>query len=736
MPRYANVRGWHKSIKFAVMKRLALFLLLTGLNVLLKAQDYPFQNVSLSEDSRIKNLISLMNLDEKLSCLSTRISVPRLGVKGTRTIEGLHGLAYSGPANWAVKGPKASPTTTFPQAYGLAQMWDTELIRRIADWQATEARFLAQNIRFGTGGLVVFAPNADMGRDIRWGRTEECFGEDPFLNGAIVTAFVRGLQGSDPVYWKTASLMKHFLANSNENNRTYNSSDFDDRLFREYYSYAFYKGVTEGGSQCFMAAYNKYNGIPCTVHPVLRNVTMNDWGLRGIICTDGGAYRQLLTTHAYYPSLDIAAAECIKAGITVFLDNYMAPLKEALAKGLITEKQIEEAIYGNLRVVLKLGMLDKSPGNPYSEIGIKDTIAPWTKKEAHELARLATQRSIVLLKNKNSLLPLQKSKIKSIAVIGPSANKVISDWYSGTPPYNVDILTGIKNALGSDVTVRFAMSNKADSAIIAAKQSDVALVCVGNHPLSYGLGWGQNQVSSDGREDVDRQAISLEQEDLVKLVCKANPNTILILVSSFPYAINWSKENVPAIIHVSQSSQELGNGVADVLFGNVSPAGRLVQTWITSIDQLPPILDYNIRNGRTYMYDRNIPLFPFGYGLTYTSFKYSGLKIDKKTLSDKEVVNVSFNIQNTGNYDSDEVPQLYVSFPGSKVDRPVKALKGFTRIFIKKGETRDVTIPLKGSDLTYWNTNTNKWTLEPGKIEFVIGSSSADEKLKGEMISK
>jgi beta-glucosidase len=718
------------------MKKMAVFLLLISFNILLKAQDYPFQDVSLSEEVRIKNLISLMTLDEKINCLSTRISVPRLGVKGARTIEGLHGLAYSGPANWAVKGPKASPTTTFPQAIGLAQMWDTELLKRIADWQATEARFLAQNKKFGTAGLIVFAPNADMGRDIRWGRTEECYGEDPFLNATLVTAFVKGLQGSDPVYWKTASLMKHFLANSNENNRTYNSSDFDDRLFREYYSYAFYKGVVEGGSQCFMAAYNKYNGIPCTVNPVLKNVTMKDWGLRGIICTDGGAYRQLITTHAYYQSLDIAAAECIKAGITVFLDNYTAPLREALAKGLVTEKEIEEAIYGNLRVILKLGMLDNSARNPYASIGLTDTIAPWTKNEARDLARLATQESIVLMKNQNSLLPLRKDKIKSVAVIGPSANKVISDWYSGTPPYNVNILNGIKNALGNDITVRFAMSNKADSAVIAAGQSDVAIVCVGNHPLSYGLGWGQNQVASDGREDVDRQAISLEQEDLVKLVYKANPNTVLVLVSSFPYSINWSKENIPAIIHVSQSSQELGNGVADVLFGKVSPAGRLVQTWITSIDQLPPILDYNIRNGRTYMYYKNVPLFPFGHGLTYTSFKYSGLKIDRKTLSENEIVNVRFNIQNTGNYDSDEVPQLYVSFPGSKVERPVKALKGFTRIFIGKGETKNVTIPLKGSDLTYWDINTNKWTLEPGKIEFFVGSSSADARLKGNIIIK
>jgi beta-glucosidase len=715
------------------MKRQIILLGFVMAFQLVSAQDFPFQDITLSVDERIRNLISLMTTDEKISCLSTRIAVPRLGVKGTRTIEGLHGLAYSGPANWAVKGPKASPTTTFPQSIGLAQSWDPELLQKVADLEATETRYLAQSSKFGTSGLIVFAPNADMGRDIRWGRTEECYGEDPFLNASLVTAYVKGLQGNDTHYWKTASLMKHFLANSNENNRTYNSSDFDDRLFREYYSYAFYKGVTEGGSQCFMTAYNKHNGIPCTVHPVLRNIAMKDWGLRGIICTDGGAFRQLLTTHAYFPSLDIAAAQCIKAGITVFLDNYMAPLKEAISKGLVTEKEIEEAIYGNLRILLKLGLLDKAPKNPYSDIGIKDTIAPWTKREASELVKLSTQKSIVLLKNQNSLLPLNEENIKSIAVIGPSADAVISDWYAGTPPYKITILDGIRNFVGNDITVRFAASNKADSAVIAAKESDVVIVCVGNHPLSYGLGWGLNYVPSDGREDVDRQAISLEQEDLVKLVMAANPRTILVLVSSFPYSVNWSKEHIPAILHVSQSSQEMGSAMADVIFGQVSPAGRLVQTWITSIDQLPPILDYNIRKGRTYMYLKNNPLFPFGHGLTYTSFKYSGLKTEKKIISKDESVNITFNIQNTGNFDSDEVAQLYVSFPDSKVERSAKALKGFKRVFVKKGETETVTIPLKGSDLTYWDTNINKWTLEPGVVKFFIGSSSADIRLKGQI---
>lgn len=718
------------------MKKAIFVYSLILLSLLSNAQSYPFRNKQLTEDERIKNLISLMTIDEKINCLSTFISVPRLGVKGTHTVEGLHGLAYSGPANWAVKGKKASPTTTFPQAIGLAEMWDPDMMQQVADWEATESRYLAQNKNFGTAGLIVFAPNADMGRDIRWGRTEECYGEDPFLTGALVTAYVKGLQGKDPVYWKTASLMKHFLANSNENNRTYNSSDFDERLFREYYSYGFFKGVTEGGSQAFMAAYNKYNGIPCTVNPVLRQVTMKDWGLRGIISTDGGAFKQLLTTHAYYSSLPEAAAGCIKAGITMFLDDYRASVKEALEKKLITEKEIEEALYGNFRILLKLGFLDNPTQNPYSDIGITDTIAPWTKKEARDLVRKVTEKSIVLLKNENNILPLQKEKIKSVAVIGPSANSVISDWYSGTPPYRIGILPGIKNEAGEKVIIRFAASNKADSAVIAARESDVAIVCIGNNPLSYGLGWGLNYVPSDGREDVDRQAITAEQEDLVKLVYAANPRTVLVMVSSFPYAINWSKEHIPAILHISQSSQEMGNAIAGVIFGKVSPAGRLVQTWISSIDQLPPILDYNIRNGRTYMYKKNVPLFPFGYGLTFTDFNYSGLKVSKNTLQNTEIVNIDFNLKNTGNFDSDEVTQLYVSFPDSKVDRPLIALKGFKRVFVTKGEAVHVSIPLKASDLTYWDIEKQSFILEKGKLRFSIGSHSEDSRLSGEILIK
>ncbi|MFN8258995.1 MAG: glycoside hydrolase family 3 C-terminal domain-containing protein [Bacteroidales bacterium] len=715
------------------MKINLLVIALFFISFSVKAQNYPFQDTKLDDEKRLDNLISLLTLEEKINCLSTRPSVPRLGITGTRIVEGLHGLALSGPANWAVKGKGASATTTFPQAIGLAQMWDTELLIKIASLEADECRYLTQNKKYGSAGLIVLAPNADLGRDIRWGRTEECYGEDAFLNARMVVAYVKGLQGDNPKYWKTASLMKHFLANSNENNRTINSSDFDDQLFREYYSYPFYKGITEGGSRAYMTAYNKYNGIPCVVHPVLKEITIKEWGQNGIIATDGGAFQLLITAHKFYPTLVEASVACIQSGITMFLDDYKKYLKEAIDKKMVTEKEIDQAIRGTLRVMLKLGLLDISDENPYRNIGVTDTVDLWTKPENHKLARQATRESVVLLKNDNNFLPVDFKKLKTIAVIGPSADAVIPDWYSGKPPYAVTIKEGIRNTVDRGIEVLYASGNKADSAVLLAKKADLVVVCIGNHPLSHGLGWGQNHVPSDGREDVDRQAISTEQEDLVKLVYQANPKTLLVLVSSFPYTINWPKENIPAILHITQSSQELGNGLADVIFGKYNPAGRLVQTWPTSIEKLLPILDYDIRHGRTYMYDKNQPLFPFGFGLSYTNFEYSALEVDKAILKNGEKANIQFNIKNTGNFDGDEVAQLYVSFPDSKVSRPIKALKGFTRIFVPKGEMVEVRISLSAEDLKYWNIEKKAWVLEPGKVNFFVGSSSVDGRLKGSL---
>lgn len=699
------------------------------------ARVYPFQDTTLSDGQRLDNLLSLMTLEEKIANFSSRpAGVPRLGVRGTRSMEGLHGLAHSGPANWAIKGEHEAPTTTFPQSIGLAHTWDTGLLKEIAAWEAFECRYLAQNPDYGAAGLIVRAPVVDLGRDVRWGRMEECYGEDAFLAAELGVAYIKGLQGGHPRYWKTAALMKHFLANSNENNRYINSSDFGERLFREYYSYPFYRGITEGGCKAYMAAYNKYNGIPCTVHPMLKEVTMQEWGLDGIICTDGGAFKRLVTSHQYYDNLVDAAEGCIDAGINMFLDDYQSYLEEAITTGLITEQEIDEVLKGTLRVMLKLGLLDNNPANPYEKIGIADTTKPWTMSKARQLARKATVKSIVLLKNEGGILPLVREKVNSVAVIGPSADLVVPDWYAGTPPYKVSILEGIQNYLGAG-KVTFAASNKADSAVKAAKESDVAIVCIGNHPLCHGLEWGVSYVPSNGKEEIDREAISTEQEDLVKLVRANNPNTILVLVSSFPYAIPWSKEHVPAILHVSQSSQEMGNGMADILFGKESPAGRLVLTWPKSIDDLLPILEYDITKGKTYMYDPDEPLFPFGHGLSYTSFEYTGLQLDKQTIYPGDELSISFSLTNTGRYDSDEVVQVYANFTGSRVERPLLSLKGFQRVHVKKGETKKVTIPVKAEDLMYWDVKERSFVLEPGQVEFWIGAASDDIRLVGQVMA-
>jgi len=693
---------------------------------------YPFQNTTLTDNVRLDNLLSLMTLDEKVNALSTSLGVPRLGIRNTGQSEGLHGMALGGPANWGDfanrVNPKTYPTTIFPQSYGLGETWNPELIQQVADIEATEIRFYTQNPNLNKGGMVMRAPNADLARDPRWGRTEESYGEDAFLGSRLTVAFVKGLQGKDPKYWKSASLMKHFMANSNEDGRDSTSSDFDERLFREYYSYPFYKGITEGGSRAFMASYNSWNRIPMTIHPVLKKVTRDEWGNNGIICTDGGALKLLVESHKAFPTLTEGAAAVVKATVGQFLDTFKPYVYEAIKKGLLTEKDIDIAIRGNFYVALRLGLLDADQTKiPYANIGVTDTVSPWLKPETQSFVRTVTAKSVVLLKNSMNLLPLNKSKIKSIAVIGPRANEVLLDWYSGTPPYVVTILQGIKNAVGSEVEVFYAASDEMDKATIAARKADIAIVCVGNHPYGTDARWMVSPVPSDGREGVDRKAITLEQEDLVKVVTQSNPKTVMVLVSNFPFAINWSQENVPAILHVTNNSQELGNGLADVLFGKVNPAGRTTQTWVKSITDLPPMMDYNICHGRTYQYFKGKPLYPFGFGLSYSTFSYSALKTSKPILTDTTIVSVL--VTNTGSRDGEEVVQLYVAYPGSAVERPIKQLKGFKRVFIPAGKTITVDIALKAEDLAYWNVEKHAFIVEKGKVKIMVGSSSEDIRL-------
>jgi len=478
-----------------------------------------------------------------------------------------------------------------------------------------------------------------------------------------------------------------------------------------------------------MAAYNAVNKVPMTINPVLQKITRDQWGNDGIICTDAGAMRNLVTAHKYYPDFETAAAESIKAGIGQFLDDYRDAVRGALKRGLLTEKDIDRALRGNFRVMIRLGLLDPPARVPYASIG-QESIDPWLTDKHKALALLATQKSIVLLKNSANLLPLDKKSLKSIAVIGPRANEVLLDWYSGTPPYTISPLEGIQNAVGESVKVSYAANNDDGAAVKLARESDLAIVCVGNHPNGgFDNVWAKVSVPSEGREAVDRQSITLEQEELIKQVFAANPKTIVVLKSSFPYAINWTQDNVPAILHMALNSQEEGRALASVLFGDYNPAGRLVQTWPRSLDQLPPMMDYDIRHGRTYMYFRDTPLYPFGYGLSYTTFEYTDLKIRDTTVSDPSIV-VSVVVKNTGKRAGDEVVQLYVKHLNSKVSRPPKELKAFTRIHLAAQEEKTVKLSLPLSRFAYWSDQFHRWIDEAEQVEITVGGSSTDARLR------
>lgn len=638
-------------------RRLFFTLLIASTTGIIHAQNV-FNDPAINEEQRLDDLIARMTLDEKVDALGNNTQVPRLGIQASGSVEGLHGIVLGGPTY----GDRANtPTTGFPQAYGLGETWDTDLLHRVATYIGTENRYLFQNAKYRKSGLIMWTPNVDLGRDPRWGRTEECYGEDAFLTSRLAVAFIKGIQGDHPKYWRNASLMKHFLSNSNEYGRTFSSSNYSDKLFREYYAYPFYKGVTEGGSQALMTAYNAYNGTPCIIHPVLRNIVMKEWGLNGTLLTDGGAFRLLLSDHKRFDNdRAAAAAACIKAGITKFLDEYKDAVYEALHRKLISVEDIEKAIRGNLRISLKLGLLDHAEDNPYAAIGVTDTIAPWSKPETKALVREATLKSIVLLKNQDHLLPLDRHKIKKIAVIGQRATEVLQDWYAGKPFYTVNVLDAIREEAGNDIEVRYVKTNRMDSARTVAAWADVAIVCVGNHP-TCDAGWEQAPVISEGKEAVDRQSLQLDQEDLLLQVAQTNPNTIGVLISSFPYAINRANQTVPALLHLTQCSQELGHAVSDVIFGHYNPAGRLTQTWVKNITDLPHMMDYDITHGRTYMYFKEKPLYPFGYGLSYTRFNYSGTTLNDRVIERGDTLRVCFNLKNSGDMDGDEVVQLYVS---------------------------------------------------------------------------
>ncbi len=681
----------------------------------------PSEASAASDVARIERLVSAMTRGEKIDCLAQVFpDVLRLGLRGTAHVEGLHGLALGGPGKWGDDDP--IHTTTFPQAIGMAQTWEPELVRRAAEVEAIEARYAFHHM--GRGGLVVRAPNADLGRDPRWGRTEECYGEDPYLVSTLAVAFVRGLQGDDPRRVRTAALLKHFLANSTEDGREDTSADVDEQTLREYYARPFEQAVRKGGARCFMAAYNAVNSVPCTVHELLA-MTRDEWGVDGIICTDAHALKLMVTKHEYFGDLAVAAAASVKAGITQFLDDYHpGAIREALERGLLHESDLDVVVTGNVRTMVRLGLLDPPEDQPYARV---DTSRghPSTWEEHRALAREVTEKSIVLLKNTEGLLPLDPKRHRTVAVLGPLADRVLMDWYSGSPPYSVSPLAGLEARLGDEVRVLSALGNDTSAALYVARRADVCIVCVGNHPTGD-AGWAQVTRDSYGKEAVDRKSLSLEDEKLVQEIYAVNPRTVLVLHASFPYAIEWSQENLPAIVQLAHASQELGTALARVLCGDVSPAGRLVQTWPRSLERVPSLMDFDVRRGRTYMYSNEEPLYPFGFGLSYTTFSYGRIDTDKDSLGPGESLRVAIDVTNAGPRDGEEVVQLYVGRAASKYSNARRELRGFRRVAIAQGATARVELVLDADELRHWDVARKSWQLEEGQASLLVGSSSSD----------
>jgi beta-glucosidase len=701
-------------------------------------KNYPFDNPNLPTSQRIDNLLSLMTLEEKIDCFGTDTGVPRLGVPNIGASEGIHGVVQ----RQGRPGRPPITTTQFPQPPGMGTTWDPDLVREAAGVEGYEARYITQTPSYNRQILMLWGPQSDLDRDPRWGRSEEVYGEDPFLNGTMAAAFVHGLQGDNPKYWQAAALLKHFLANENENDRNSSTSNFDERLFWEYYSVPFRMAFEQGGARAVMASYNAWNGIPMAINPVLRNFVIHKWGV-DVISSDGGAITLLVSPRHLFADQEDAVVASFKAGINQYLDVYRDQMIEALKDGRITEAEIDDALRRKFRIEIKLGLLDPPDMVPYTKIRqTGNEPAPWNTDRDRAVSQKVALESVVLLKNQDSLLPLNKSKIKSIAVIGPLADVVHWDWYGGTSPYAITPLEGIEKAAGPNLRINYAAYDTLDgetAALKAAKESDVAVVVLGNNPTcgDQANAWYSTPeegggitlpctVPSDGREGRDRETMTLNQEQIVKQVMVKNPHTVLVLISSFPFTIDWSQQHVPAILTMAQASQDEGTALAKVLFGEYDPGGHLVRTWPKSMDQLPPRMDYNIRDGYTYMYFKGQPLYPFGFGLSYTTFKLSNLRTSAPTIAKDGKITVSVDVTNTGSRIGDEVVQLYVSWPRPQVVRPKEELEGFQRVTVDPGQTMTVTIPLKASQLAFWDVGTHVFCVLQEPVRLMVGDSSAD----------
>jgi beta-glucosidase len=811
---------------------------------------------------RAKKLADQMTLEEKIGQLGSRLD----NAPGAEAVRRLNIPAYSYYSGEALHGLlRSAPVTTFPVPLALAATWNPELILRIYTAISDEAR--AYDNRDKIGLSYYSPPTLNLHRDPRWGRCQEAPGEDPCLASAIAVQMVRGMQGDNPNYLKTTACSKHFICNNTESDRIRTSTSVDARSFWEYYARAYRATVIEGDVFTLMGAYNAVNGVPCCAsHFLLTDLLREQWGFRGYVTSDCGAIGCIHDAHHYAATLPIAAAMAILAGCDLDCGGTLqGHLKLAVNQELLSEEDIGLTVTRLLTVRQLLGLFDPPEKVPYTQIPFSVVDSPAHRALALEAAR----QSIVLLKNDSEFLPLDKTTLRKIAVIGPLAGDCILCGYSGSPSLQISPYQGIAEHLGvipyvpaarivansrniriqssseghTDLTYidngSWAEYSKADfsgKSEIQARVSSAAakgcrvevhldrldgpLACTltvpgtgswqkwinisapltgisGEHSIFLRFRGGKGHLldieqlqlhpltpmpANPGRPEVvfkpgcavvgaqdekmfqealeaartadvvilvcgvneevggeghDRQTIGLTgaQPELIQAVYAANPKTVLVLSTNNTVAINWEQEHLPAILCAVCAGQAQGAAIAEALFGEYNPGGKSPCTWYRSLDQLPDFHDYNIHKGRTYMYFEGDPLYPFGHGLSYTTFKVDGLKIENTTLREGKKTRVLLDVTNTGDRFGAEVVQLYITPPPSPVKRPTKQLAGFQRIELRPGEKKTVVFELPYSEQAfwYWDENGECFVHQPGTAKILVGNSSANILLIGEL---
>lgn len=686
-----------------------------------------YLNTNLSFTERATDLVSRMTLEEKVSqMMNNSPAIERLGVPAYNWWnEGLHGVARTG-----------KHATVFPQAIGNAATFDDHNLFVMATMISTEARAIHhQYEREGKRdiyeGLTFWSPNINIFRDPRWGRGQETYGEDPFLTGKMGMALVKGFQGSDPRYLRITACAKHFAVHSGpESSRHTFDAEVSPYDLHDTYLPAFRNLVVDAHVASVMCAYNALGGQPCCGNDLLMtDILYRQWRFRGYVTSDCGAIDDFYRGHKTSADAPSAASDAVLHGTDIECGSSYKTLVEAVHKGLLPESKIDSSVCHLLEIRFRLGMFDPPAMVPYDTISMAQVESPAHQAQALLMAR----ESIVLLRNEHHMLPLSKTGLHKVAVLGPNADDstAVLGNYNGFPTHTVTVLEGIRSKLGPGTEVYYEKSvdyvegDTADARLshIADRVKDAdVIVFVGG--ISPSLEGEEMPVKVEGFSGGDRTSIALPsvQTNLLKALHATGKPVVFVMMTGSALATEWASGHLPAIVNAWYGGEAAGTAVADVLFGDYNPSGRLPVTFYRSVDQLPPFSDYSME-GRTYRYFKGKPLYPFGYGLSYTSFAYDQVRVQDTVSLDNlgdKMVKVEVDFRNTGKRDGDEVVQLYLRHPDARGRTPVWGLKGFNRVHVYAGKRAGAFFYLRARDLAQVD-EAGHVVLRPGPVDLFVG---------------